>query len=57
MCRAAAQAAAAQNLARLYLFTTNQMGYYARLGWYNLETTQHRGEEVTVMAQDLEQFV
>ena len=53
LCRAAAQAAEAQGLPRLYLFTTDQVGYYARMGWGSLETLRHRGEAVTVMALDL----
>lgn len=39
---------------RLYLFTTDQERLYARLGWHPVERTTFHGEDIVVMALDLE---
>lgn len=41
-------------LERFYLFTPNQVSFYARLGWQVLEETEYRGEQNTVMVFEIE---
>ena len=36
-------------IARLYLFTPDQVAFYRRLGWEPLERTRYRGEDVQIM--------
>jgi N-acetylglutamate synthase-like GNAT family acetyltransferase len=37
---------------RFYLITPDRASFYARLGWKKLETTEYRGETVTIMAYE-----
>lgn len=41
--------AAELGVERIYLFTPDQMLFYARLGWSALEVVEYRGETVTIM--------
>jgi N-acetylglutamate synthase-like GNAT family acetyltransferase len=41
-----------QNLERLYLFTPDQSGFYAKLGWKPLAQETYRDTPVTVMQLD-----
>jgi GNAT superfamily N-acetyltransferase len=41
-----------QDIERLYLFTTDQMNFYKRLGWTSMETTDYHGIKVTIMTID-----
>jgi len=47
--RAAVALAAEQGVARLHLFTADQVGFYERLGWTRLGQTMLRGTCVTLM--------
>jgi GNAT superfamily N-acetyltransferase len=38
---------------RLYLFTTNKMSLYARLGWRGIERRTYQGKAIEIMAKDL----
>ncbi|MGO1118356.1 GNAT family N-acetyltransferase [Rhodovibrionaceae bacterium A322] len=42
-----------QGLTRLYLFTPDQQGLYAKLGWHLMATELYRGTENHVMSRDL----
>jgi N-acetylglutamate synthase-like GNAT family acetyltransferase len=46
--------AAQLELERFYLFTPNQVPFYARLGWQVLEETEYRSEQITVMVYEIE---
>lgn len=39
-----------QGIPRLYLWTTDQEGLYAALGWRPVERTRFQGEDIVVMA-------
>jgi N-acetylglutamate synthase-like GNAT family acetyltransferase len=39
--------------ATMYLFTEDRAGFYAAMGWQELETTSYHGEDVTIMKLDL----
>ena len=41
-----------QKLAQLYLFTPNQSGFYAKLGWKTLAQETYRDAPVTIMQLD-----
>lgn len=47
----AEQAAAAQGIGTLYLYTADQAERYGRWGWQALETVQFQGEPVVVMVK------
>ena len=53
--RRAVEEARALEVGRLYLFTPDKEGFYARLGWSVLERIAYRGYQVVVMALDLGQ--
>ena len=38
---------------RLYLFTSDRMNFYCRLGWKAFEDTEYRGENVTIMSYEV----
>jgi len=48
--RAVQREAKALGIETVYLFTPDQMPFYAQLGWKDLETLDYRGERVTIMA-------
>lgn len=39
---------------KFYLFTPNRTAFYARLGWQKVEETEYRGEQVTIMAYEID---
>jgi len=45
------------NLESIYLFTPDQMPFYARLGWRVHETVAYRGEKVTIMVWNRSQLL
>lgn len=45
--------AARAGIGRLWLFTPDKMGFYARLGWTAAESLDYRGEHITVMWKDM----
>jgi N-acetylglutamate synthase-like GNAT family acetyltransferase len=51
--RAIEARAAALGIGRLYLFTTNKVQLYARLGWTSIERREYQGKPIAVMARDL----
>ncbi|MDE1932967.1 GNAT family N-acetyltransferase [Bradyrhizobium sp.] len=42
-----------RGLSRLYLYTRDAVGFYARLGWSVLDRTNWKGLDTTLMAHDL----
>lgn len=44
---------ARMGVARYYLFTADQVSFYARLGWQPVEETEFRGERVTIMVFEI----
>jgi GNAT superfamily N-acetyltransferase len=41
-------------IGKLYLFTPDRMRFYSQQGWKELERTNYRGREVTIMYKGLE---
>ncbi len=37
----------------LYLYTPDAQDFYAKLGWRELESTEYRGQDVTIMLKNL----
>ncbi|UCG92085.1 MAG: GNAT family N-acetyltransferase [candidate division WOR-3 bacterium] len=37
----------------LYLYTPDAQNFYAKLGWRELESTEYRGQDVTIMIKNL----
>lgn len=50
---AVVDAAAMLSLDTLYLFTPDQMPFYRRMGWQNMEQVCYRGVDVVIMSYDL----
>jgi predicted N-acetyltransferase YhbS len=40
------------HIRRLYLFTPDREGFYARLGWQRIEMMGYRGQQVVIMSKD-----
>ena len=51
--RAIEDQARERGFSRLYLYTTDAVGFYARLGWAGLDRTNWRGLDTTLMVRDL----
>ena len=51
--RAIEDQARQRGLSRLYLYTTDAIGFYARLGWSVLDRTNWRGLDTALMVRDL----
>lgn len=43
-----------RGVSRLYLYTTDAVGFYARLGWSVLDRTNWKGLDTALMVRDLE---
>ncbi len=52
LCAAAEAAAWRLGVERLYLFTFDQRGYYAGLGWRDLESVDYAGKATAIMVKD-----
>ena len=50
---AVVDAVAALNVDFLYLFTPDQMPFYRRMGWQDMESVTYRGVRVVIMSYDL----
>ncbi|MEK9282801.1 GNAT family N-acetyltransferase [Bradyrhizobium sp. ISRA442] len=51
--RAVEYQARQRGFSRLYLYTTDAVGFYARLGWSVLDRTNWRGLDTALMVRDL----
>jgi N-acetylglutamate synthase-like GNAT family acetyltransferase len=51
--RTVMQEAGRLGLQKLYLITPDKGGFYSRLGWQVIETAAYRGENVTIMAYEV----
>ena len=51
--RAIEDQARQRGFSRLYLYTTDAIGFYARLGWSVLDRTNWRGLDTALMVRDL----
>ena len=51
--RAIEDQARQRGFSRLYLYTTDAVGFYARLGWSVLDCTNWRGFDTALMVRDL----
>jgi GNAT superfamily N-acetyltransferase len=51
--RAVEDQARQRGFSRLYLYTTDAVGFYARLGWSVLDRTNWRGLNAALMVRDL----
>ena len=51
--RAIEDQARQRGFSRLYLYTTDAVGFYARLGWSVLDRTNWRGLDTALMVRDL----
>jgi predicted N-acetyltransferase YhbS len=51
--RAIEDQARGRGVSRLYLYTTDAVGFYARLGWSVLDRTNWKGSDTALMVRDL----
>lgn len=51
--RAIEDQARQRECSRLYLYTTDAVGFYARLGWLVLDRTNWKGSDTALMVRDL----
>jgi hypothetical protein len=47
------RSSATRGFSRLYLYTTDAVGFYARLGWLILDRTNWKGLDTVLMVHDL----